>query len=160
MMGKLIAVAMLLVLMVCACQENGAYPGMPVDNAAPGGPGRPPRLPADNITQPEIPGMPGSPGGLLPSSLPAADVPAAMAVTKLSAQSGISAADVVLVSAEKVTWGDTSLGLPAPGMMYAQVVVPGYKITLQAGGNSYVYHAGWQGQRWTVLPAAQDRSGR
>ena len=234
-MMKLISAVVLLVLLACACQENGTYPGMPVDNASalpsvpgqspgpgvptlpgpdtapPAWPGRPPlHLPADNITQPpvnaipeqplpgenlkprwnfppqvpgenmtqpgwnmpfpgrpgdnmsrpEIPGMPVSPGGLLPSSLPPADAPASMAVTKLSDQSGIPAADIVLVSAENTTWGDASLGLPAPGFMYAQVLIPGYKITLQAGGNSYVYHAGWQGQRWTVLPAAQDRSER
>lgn len=41
-----------------------------------------------------------------------------------------------------VNWSDTSLGCPQEGMMYAQVIVPGYRIGLQAGGTSYQVHVG------------------
>ena len=43
---------------------------------------------------------------------------------------------------EEVTWPDASLGCPEPGMMYAQVLIPGYRFKLQSGGKVYEYHAG------------------
>jgi hypothetical protein len=43
---------------------------------------------------------------------------------------------------EEVTWPDSSLGCPEPGMMYAQVLTPGYRIKLQIGGKVYEYHTG------------------
>jgi hypothetical protein len=47
---------------------------------------------------------------------------------------------IKLAEIEKVEWSDTSLGSPQPGMMYAQVMVPGFKMVLGAEGNSYLYH--------------------
>lgn len=43
---------------------------------------------------------------------------------------------------EEVTWPDSSLGCPEPGMMYAQVLTPGYRFKLQSGGKIFEYHAG------------------
>jgi hypothetical protein len=43
---------------------------------------------------------------------------------------------------EDVTWPDTSLGCPEPGMMYAQVLTPGYRFKLESGGKPYDYHTG------------------
>jgi hypothetical protein len=45
-------------------------------------------------------------------------------------------------SVEEVTWPDSSLGCPEPGMNYAQVLTPGYRIKLQSGGKVYEYHTG------------------
>ena len=45
-----------------------------------------------------------------------------------------------LVSVEAVDWPDTSLGCPQPGMMYAQVITPGFKVVLEAAGEEYEYH--------------------
>lgn len=45
-----------------------------------------------------------------------------------------------LISAEYVDWPDTSLGNPQGEMFYAQVITPGYKIILEAGGARYEYH--------------------
>ena len=45
------------------------------------------------------------------------------------------------MSAEAVEWPDASLGNPQPGMVYAQVVTPGYKIILSARGQQYEYHS-------------------
>lgn len=52
--------------------------------------------------------------------------------------------EIELVSAEAVNWPDASLGNPQPGMMYAQVITPGYKIVLAAKGNRYQYHSSRQ----------------
>jgi hypothetical protein len=46
--------------------------------------------------------------------------------------------------AQAVAWPDTSLGCPQPGMAYAQVITPGYRIVLTAGGKTYEYHADTQ----------------
>lgn len=43
---------------------------------------------------------------------------------------------------EPVTWGDTSLGHPQPGQEYAEVLTPGYRILLSAGGRTLEYHTG------------------
>ncbi len=47
-----------------------------------------------------------------------------------------------VVKAEPVLWPDTSLGCPQPGMMYAQVITPGYQFVLEYEGKQYNYHAG------------------
>ena len=52
----------------------------------------------------------------------------------------ISLSDISLVSAEPAQWRDTSLGCPRPGMVYAQVITPGYKIVLKALGKEYEFH--------------------
>jgi hypothetical protein len=61
----------------------------------------------------------------------------ALVTEDLTARTG---AEVTLVSAEYVKWPDASLGNPEPGMAYAQVITPGYKIILIAGGAQYEYH--------------------
>jgi hypothetical protein len=43
---------------------------------------------------------------------------------------------------EEVTWPDSSLGCPEPGMMYSQVLTPGYRFKLQSGDKLYEYHTG------------------
>jgi len=39
-------------------------------------------------------------------------------------------------------WPDAGLGCPEPGKLYAQVLTPGYLITLEAGNRRLVYHSG------------------
>lgn len=39
-----------------------------------------------------------------------------------------------------VTWSDTSLGCPQPGVMYAQVMTEGYKLTYTIKGQQFIYH--------------------
>jgi hypothetical protein len=46
-----------------------------------------------------------------------------------------------VVSVEAVDWPDTSLGCPQPRMMYAQVITPGFRVLLEAEGETYEYHA-------------------
>jgi hypothetical protein len=50
-----------------------------------------------------------------------------------------------LVSAERVTWGDASLGCPQPGMLYTQALVPGYRVKLMVKGEVWDYHASERG---------------
>ena len=68
-----------------------------------------------------------------------------LAVADLAGQLGIAAEAITVRSVEAVEWSDASLGCPEPGMMYAQVITPGYRIVLEANGQSYEYHAGRKG---------------
>ena len=52
---------------------------------------------------------------------------------------------IVTVVVEPVEWGDTSLGCPEPGMMYAQVITPGHRVVLAADGTQYNYHTALDG---------------
>jgi hypothetical protein len=64
-----------------------------------------------------------------------------LARENLGQKLGLSPETVRLVSVEAVEWRDTSLGCPQPGMMYAQVITPGFRVVLEAGGEKYDYHA-------------------
>ena len=68
--------------------------------------------------------------------------PAVKAVADLATRLGIDVAAVEVVGDEPVTWSDGSLGCAEPGMAYTQALVEGRRITLQAEGVSYEYHAG------------------
>ena len=57
----------------------------------------------------------------------------------LASRLGISQDAISVVSAEAVTWNDSSLGCPIAGMMYTQVLTPGYQIILMANGAEYDY---------------------
>lgn len=63
-----------------------------------------------------------------------------LASADLAAVLGIEGEDIKLVEVEPVQWRDTSLGCPKPGMMYAQVITPGYRLTLEVDGQPHVYH--------------------
>jgi hypothetical protein len=65
-----------------------------------------------------------------------------IAKTTLARDKSIAPASIEVESVEAITWQDTSLGCPAPDMMYAQRLVPGYKIVLRSGGARYNVHVG------------------
>lgn len=57
---------------------------------------------------------------------------------------GVSGEEIEVVEVEEVEWPDTSLGCPQPGMVYAQVITPGCRVTLEAAGETYEVHTGGQ----------------
>jgi len=60
----------------------------------------------------------------------------------LAQRLAVSATEINLVEAQSVTWPDSSLGCPQEGMMYTQVLTPGFLILLEHDSNIYEYHAG------------------
>lgn len=52
----------------------------------------------------------------------------------------VNAAGITLSAAEARQWRDSSLGCPREGMMYNQVITPGYLIILEAEGKTYEFH--------------------
>ncbi len=79
--------------------------------------------------------------------VPATAEPAVMAARwDLASRVGVEVEEVRVKDFEAVEWRDSSLGCPEPGRMYLQVITPGYRVVLQAAGQSYEYHTN-QGNR-------------
>ena len=60
----------------------------------------------------------------------------------LAARLAVDPDQVQVVRAEAVVWPNSSLGCPQPGMLYMEVLTPGYLILLSANAQPYEYHAG------------------
>ena len=60
----------------------------------------------------------------------------------LAQRLSIDISKIELVEMSTVTWPDSSLGCPKPGMAYAQVMVDGLRIRVKAGDQVYEYHSG------------------
>jgi hypothetical protein len=59
-----------------------------------------------------------------------------------SRRTGVDVSALKVVSAERVTWSDGSMGCPAPGMAYTQALIDGYRIRIQASKALLHYHGG------------------
>lgn len=85
---------------------------------------------------------------LVPTILPQENKPltqqdyVAKASEDLSEKLAIGKDNIRLVKVMNKEFTDTSLGCPATGKIYAQVITPGYQIVLEASGESYIYNAG------------------
>lgn len=87
---------------------------------------------ATPLTQPSIP---------MPASDSVANL-VKLAKLDLEQRFSISADEIQQIEVEEVVWRDSSLGCPQEGVLYLQVLTPGYLILLHAGGKEYEYHSG------------------
>ena len=60
------------------------------------------------------------------------------AMMELSNETGISVEEMVVVEAVSAEWPDACLGLPEPDEQCAEVITPGWEITIEAAGEYYV----------------------
>jgi hypothetical protein len=60
-------------------------------------------------------------------------------------RTGAAPSQMQLVSSQRVTWRDSSLGCPDAGMMYTQQLVPGFRVRLRVKGAVLDYHASESG---------------
>jgi len=70
---------------------------------------------------------------------------------KLAQHLDLEESQIEIVKTEKVDWPDASLGAPEEGMMYAQVITPGYKITMMTGSVLYEAHTDEQGKQVVLV---------
>lgn len=70
------------------------------------------------------------------------DQAVAYAKKDLSGKLGIPADKIKVLESEETYWPDASIGMPEPGKMYAQMLVEGFRIALEAAGKRYEYHFG------------------
>ena len=52
----------------------------------------------------------------------------------------IPVSTITVDTVRAVTWQDTSIGCPEPGVAYGQVLTPGHQVTLQAGDSTHSVH--------------------
>jgi hypothetical protein len=76
------------------------------------------------------------------------------AIDDLAERLEVPTSEVTVVSAESGVWADGSIGCPEPGMFYTQALVPGRRVILAVGDESYSYHqAGSDEPFWCSDPA-------
>ena len=107
----------------------------------------PPEEPTATAPQPaEVTGAPGAPE--------AVDA----AKEFLAIQLGVDEEEIQVVQATAVEWPDACLGIPATDEMCAQVITPGFVITLDATvdgvGEYFAFHTDESGEALRVLPVA------
>jgi hypothetical protein len=66
------------------------------------------------------------------------------AVEALADEMKVTADQIEVVSVESVQFRDSSLGCPQKGMMYLQVITPGYQVVLRLEGQTYDYRVAGQ----------------
>lgn len=59
----------------------------------------------------------------------------------------VPVASITVVSVEPVEWPDGCLGVRLPDTMCTQVIVPGYRVVLEANGQRYTYHTNLNGSQ-------------
>ncbi len=83
-----------------------------------------------------------------PTSLPGDGVPPAIvaqAVNDAATRAGVDASVVTVVSADSVTWPNGAAGCPKMGFLYTDVITPGYRVVVEAGGTTYDYRGSVKG---------------
>lgn len=76
-------------------------------------------------------------GRPLPEGFPDNALPSI--ITDVARRAGVSPNEVLVESFRIMTFNDTSLGCPEPGKMYAQVLTPGFVVTVDAGASELRY---------------------
>lgn len=94
-----------------------------------------------------------TPVGSAPESVLAA-VRAAVATA-----AGSGADEVTILETRAVEFSSTALGCPEPGMMYAQVITPGYIVIAEAGGERYEFHTNTTGDQVVQCEPTTEESG-
>lgn len=94
--------------------------------------------------------------------VPAAEeiLPAAAAARQtLMQQRHLGIEDVSVADVEEVEWPDGCLGVAVEGMVCTMAIVPGYRVMLEAGGQSYVYHTNVDGSNVLLAEAPESQLG-
>lgn len=93
-------------------------------------------------TSEPAPSSSAAPPGSLPGSVQAR---VEAAIADLAGRQGVDASEIAVVDAREVTWSDSSLGCPQPGMSYMQVLTSGFLLVLEVNGVQTEYHGGTSG---------------
>jgi hypothetical protein len=133
MPARLFATVLFMLLLAAGCAPPAALP-TPTDMTPAPSAATPSPTPADAIV-----GQPPAPTDA------ALQLAGAAAVQVAASTLGLGQAEITVTAIEEMEWPDASLGCPQPGYAYAQVITPGYRATVQAGGQSYDVHMDSQG---------------
>lgn len=67
----------------------------------------------------------------------------------------VAESQVVLARAERVTWNNGSLGCAEPSRMYAQALVPGFRVIAKTSAGDLAYHTDSHSRAVSCSPAAR-----
>ncbi len=84
----------------------------------------------------------------------------AAAIADLGARLGIGREAIRVVSARALTWPNGALGCPQPGMAYADMLVEGTQVVLDAQGRQWSYHSGGSTPPFLCEPTTSARVGK
>jgi hypothetical protein len=141
----MIAALVLGALVTAACTGGSANPTPPaasLDVPAPS------TLPAPGTAPTVTPGE---------GSVPQVVIDAAIA--DAASRADVDPSAVTVISTEARTWPSGALGCPEPGYLYTDMLTPGYRVVVEAGGREYDYRATRRGQgdvRRCSRPPADD----
>jgi hypothetical protein len=127
--SPVLAAALLVALAAGACTGGGATPATASASpslAAPSASEAPSGLQVPSVE----PGLEGVPQAIIDE-----------AVADAAGRAGVDPSEVVVASTESTSWPNGALGCPEPGMMYTEVITPGYRVVVEAGGSRYDYRA-------------------
>jgi hypothetical protein len=82
---------------------------------------------------------PGSGGSMIPAD---AQSVVELVLQDAATQLGVDPSALTVSAIEPTDWPDSSLGCPEEGGVYAQVISPGYQITVTDGSATLIYHTG------------------
>ncbi len=136
-LGLIVAILLLAVVAIACRGKTPALPTPPASSASPTQPGTPTLQPTPSpreailiaTPQPQAPCLSGGPIE-------------ERAREALGNWLGVSSEEIEVIEVEEVEWPDTSLGCPQPGMAYAQVIVPGWRVVMRVNDDVYEYHWG------------------
>lgn len=132
MRRALLAPALLIATLAIACQMLPAARG-PQETSTPD----PAASEKARTPEPTITSMASTPEPAVPEE---ARRLVDLAKADLSRRKSASLEQIKVVSVEETTWLNGSLGFPKPGMVYIQVIIPGYRIIMSDGAQTYEYH--------------------
>ena len=125
MRGARAWLSLALMLTLTGCGQN---PGSPTTTAV----ATPPAQPA---VAPLVSPVPGANVG------PDEQQAVAAALQDAATHLGVAAGELSVQQVEAREWGDSSLGCPQPGLLYSQVVTPGFLIVINSRGKQLEYHS-------------------
>jgi hypothetical protein len=120
---RLLAGSLLIAALLAGCASAGETPV----------PATQPALPSTDVSTPET-------NVTEETALQAGAQASENARLLLAERLQIQANAIRIISAEAVEWSDACLGVHQPDMMCAQVITPGYRIQLEANGQTYEVH--------------------
>ncbi len=90
-----------------------------------------------------------------PADSPDAGVPqaAAKAIEILARHLALTEGAIELVDWETVEWSDACLGIHNAGTVCAQVITPGYRVTLSVGSKTFELHTNQSGSSVGIVPS-------
>ncbi|MCZ7568117.1 MAG: hypothetical protein M5U01_05955 [Ardenticatenaceae bacterium] len=92
-------------------------------------------------------------------TMPAGESLTEAATNLVSRETGLRASDLTLLSVDSVEWPDASLGCPQPGMMYAQVITPGFRLVFQGPtGEQFEVHTDARGSKMVLCSGSREGS--